>query len=82
MEFEVREGKVTYREAEKGAKTPAIMLKLEGERLRKLIRILTVSGYEQNPKWNEAAKISHQRAAIIRLTERLLDFVIDEHLPA
>jgi len=82
VEFEVKEGKVSYIEEKAAVKPPAIMVKLGGERLTKLQRILMTSGYEQNPQWNEAVKVSHQRDAIIRIAERLLDFAIDEHLPA
>ena len=80
MEFKIENGKVKYKEKNQ-VKTPAIMVKLEGQRLSNLQRILIASGYEQNPSLSDAARVSHQRAAIIRLTERLLDFVIEEHLP-
>jgi len=79
MDFEVKNGKITYKKEKETKKEPAITLKLTGERLSKLQQIVIDSGYTHDPKWSEATKASNDRKAVLMVAEKLLDWGIANH---
>jgi len=79
MDFELEEGKVTFKKEKTTKKEPAITLKLTGERLSKIQQIVIDSGYTHDPKWSEATKASHDREAVLMVAEKLLDWGIAQH---
>ena len=79
MSFEIEEGRVVFKEGGVD-KPPAIMLKLDGQRLSYLTQILIDSGWYCPSNVKESVKPTYHRNALVLLTYKLLDWAIDSHM--
>jgi len=82
--FELKEGKVTFKvNDEKVAKAAgrSFTIKVDGERLAKLQRILSYSRWKNSAKVtaSDDAKWYKEQTALKVVAVKLLDFAIDQH---